>query len=182
MQNYLDADPNCFPKGLKNICTSPYEYRIERYTPYYLTTGKPRPAIISAPSELTFNSSFLIEIKTSTGIDKATLIRYSTTTHYTNTDQRYVELDVIGLSDSKVGLRMPANGAIAPPGNWMLFVLKEGVPSVAKTIRLQDGPQQDIPEADMKSLRPLKNSAKDIKMERSLWITIFSLCMLTWMF
>jgi len=164
MQNYVDTDPNCFPRG-QNVCTSPYEYRIEKYTPYYLTTGKPRPVLISAPAEITYNSTVLIEIEPGTTIDRVTFIRYSTTTHQTNTDQRFIELEIIGTTaEGKVGIRMPVNGALAPPGNWMLFVLKEGVPSVAKTILLEPGEQQNIPEDVFKTLKKpnSKNSADGI--------------------
>lgn len=177
MQNYIDTDPNCFPRGEKRVCTSPYEYRIERYTPYYLTTGKPRPVILSAPTELTFNSSFLIEIKEDIDIDRVTFLRYSTTTHYTNTDQRLIELEIIGKKKGKVGLRMPVDGAIAPPGNWMLFVLKEGVPSVAKTIRLHDGPQQDIPAVELNALK----SSSDFNIHSSNWkimLSVLLVCLL----
>lgn len=173
-QNYIDKDPNCFPLGEKKVCTSPYEYRIERYTPYYLTTGKPRPVLISAPSEITFNSSVLIEIEAGTGIDRVTFIRYSTTTHYTNTDQRFIELEILGVGNGKVGIRMPLNGALAPPGNWMLFVLKDGVPSVAKTILLKSGAQQDISQEELKKLNPVKTSSAD-HITKSLWILIISM-------
>lgn len=177
MQNYIDRDPNCFPQGLRNICTSPYEYRLERYTPYYLTTGKPRPVLISAPSETTFNSSILIEIEPGTTIDRVTFVRYSTTTHYLNTDQRFIELEIIGSSNDKVGIRMPSDGALAPPGNWMLFVLKDGVPSVAKTIRLAAGEPQSIPEDELKKLK--SNGADGI--HGSIWMTVFSMLCLAFL-
>ena len=148
MQNYNDTqgpkdkvDMNCFPFGAKKVCTSPYEYRIERFTPPYLQTGKPRPEILDAPATLTFNSTFVIGVKKNVKIDRATFVRYSTSTHSLNTDQRFVELEIAyqNLKNGLLYLRAPLNGAIAPPGNWMLFVLVDGVPSVAKTINLRMG-------------------------------------------
>jgi hypothetical protein len=175
MQNYADAGADCFPKGLKNVCTSPYEYRLEKYTPYYLTTGKPRPQLISAPSETTYKSTVLIEIQPGTSIDRVTLIRYSTTTHQTNTDQRFIELEIVGTADGKVGIRMPSNGALAPPGNWMLFVLKDGVPSVAKTVLLRAGEVQNIPEDELKTLKkPSANGAADKSLGYA-WMIVLSL-------
>ena len=149
MSNYVDlagpnANPDCFPNGARRVCTDPYEYRIERYTPYYLTNGKERPVIINAPTKLTYNSSFLIEVPKGTKISKASFIRFSTTTHSTNTDQRFVELEIIGMKGNLVGLRAPVDGALAPPGNWMLFILTDGTPSIAKVINLQSGDQTDF--------------------------------------
>jgi len=147
MSNYVDyagpnADPNC--QGRTRACTDPYEYRIERYTPYYLTNGKERPVIVTCPAELTYNSSFYLEIPKGTKVTNVTFIRYATTTHSTNTDQRFVELDILGGNETHLGVRAPINGDLAPPGNWMLFILREGTPSVAKVVNLQSGPQTNV--------------------------------------
>jgi hypothetical protein len=56
-----------------------------------------------------------------------------------NKDQRYVELEILRMTSGRVYLRAPANSRIAPPGNWMLFVLNNKTPSEAATIRLQSG-------------------------------------------
>jgi hypothetical protein len=138
-----NANPNCFPRG-RERCTDPYEYRLERYTPYYLTNGKERPVIVTCPTELTFNSSFYLEIPKGTKVTNVTFIRYATTTHSTNTDQRFVELDILGANETHLGVRAPINGALAPPGNWMLFILRDGTPSVAKVVHLHSGPQKDV--------------------------------------
>ena len=181
MQNYIDKDPNCFPKGQKNVCTSPYEYRIERYTPYYLVTGKPRPVIKTAPVDITFSSTFLIEIRPGVNINRVTFLRYSTTTHNTNTDQRFIELEIIGVADGKVGVKMPSDGAIAPPGNWMLFVLSNGVPSVAKTVYLHDGPQRFISDEDLKSLKPLTGDGIRISAVGSSWTIMVLIMAVLWL-
>lgn len=164
MSNYGDvygpnANPDCYPNGAKRVCTNPYEYRIERYTPYYLTNGKERPVITSAPSEITYNSSFLIEVPKGTKVTKVTFIRYATTTHSTNTDQRLIELEIIGAHDNLVGLRAPVNGALAPPANWMLFILTDGTPSIAKVIRLKSGPQTDFEPSLLPAPVPDKSGA-----------------------
>jgi hypothetical protein len=138
-----NANTTCFPLG-REICTDPYEYRLERYTPYYLTNGKERPVIVTCPTELTYNSSFYLEIPKGTKVTNVTFIRYATTTHSTNTDQRFVELDILGVNETHLGVRAPINGALAPPGNWMLFILRDGTPSVAKVVHLHSGPQKDV--------------------------------------
>ena len=71
-------------------------------------------------------------------IERAALIRQSSITHQTNTDQRYVELALLpGGDDNHIVLNAPPNGGVAPPGYYMLFVLSHaGVPSVAHWIRV----------------------------------------------
>jgi hypothetical protein len=151
MQNYIDTQGSnprreCYPVGTQ-VCTDPYEYRIERFTPPYLLTGKDRPVIAKAPESLTYKSIFSIDLSSDLLIDKVSLIRYSTTTHSTNTDQRLVELEILSQVPGKLYLEAPPSGSVAPPGNWMLFILAEGVPSVAKTIQLKNGEPtlEDVP-------------------------------------
>jgi hypothetical protein len=156
MNNYADVHGDtknelCYPVGT-NICRDPYEYRIERYTPYYLSNGAERPVIVDCPAKLTYNSTFLVEVPKGTSVTKVTFVRYATTTHSTNTDQRLVELKIYGSNDTHIGLTAPSNGALAPPGNWMLFLLRDGTPSVARVIHLDSGPQTN---ADFSRLNPL---------------------------
>lgn len=148
MKNHLDYYPfrkasACFP-ATDNVCTDAFEYQIERFTPPYLLTGKTRPVIKDAPLSLTHDSTFKIEMESSDPVDRFTFIRYSTSTHNLNTDQRFIELEILGRSGSTVYLQMPPNSAIAPPGNWHLFALSEGVPSVSATINLQNGEVKNI--------------------------------------
>lgn len=148
MQNYIDYYPlrttsACFP-ATENVCTDAFEYQLERFTPPYLLTGKPRPIIKDAPESLTHDSIFRIEVESPETVDRVTFIRYSTTTHNLNTDQRFIELEILGKLGLNIYLQMPPNSAIAPPGNWHLFVLSDGVPSVSKTINLQNGEVKNI--------------------------------------
>jgi hypothetical protein len=147
-QNYVDTlDPAraqaCFPER-PVICTNPFEYRLEVFTPPYLQTGRPRPVISEAPKLLTYKSVFKIMLGSSETITKATFIRYGSSTHQINTDQRLVELEILGQLRNELYLSAPPSGSIAPPGNWMLFVLRDGVPSIAKTINLQNGKETKV--------------------------------------
>ncbi|KAJ1553957.1 hypothetical protein HK405_006422 [Cladochytrium tenue] len=154
MANYLDywgndtntvapdpaLNPNCWPVADVN-CTSAYQYKIELFTPPYLLTGATRPNITTAPQKAAWNSTVTIGIqhagaKGSDGyISRVTLVRYTTTTHSTNTDQRFLEPIIISLTDSQLTFRIPPDGKIAPPGNYHLYVLSSaGIPSVAATV------------------------------------------------
>ena len=58
-------------------------------------------------------------------------------THANDMSQRHVELDVIARAPGQgVDLRAPAGANSAPPGYYMLFVLDNGIPSVARWVRL----------------------------------------------
>lgn len=113
------------------------EMRMEVYSPPYLFHG-PRPKITSGPAATTYGEEFVIESPDSCRIDRIVLIRPSSVTHHTNTDQRYLPLK--WHRDGHCGLRItaPANAKLAPPSYYLLFILDDcGVPSVGRFIQLQ---------------------------------------------
>ena len=130
--------------GLCGTCTTNH-FDGQIFTPPYLLTGKPRPVISSISVSTPSNGTVLpvslgekITISTNTTVDQAALVRYGTATHTVNTDQRRIPLSVkAGGSSNKFTINVPNDPGIAIPGYWMLFVLKDGVPSVAKTIRVK---------------------------------------------
>ena len=67
------------------------------------------------------------------------MVRLGAVTHSVNMEQRYVPLSFTARRRSLVA-ETPANPNIAPPGVYMLFVIKSnGVPSVARMIRIAEG-------------------------------------------
>jgi hypothetical protein len=176
-QNYVDMiDPvkaqSCFPNR-EVICTNPFEYRLEVFSPPYLQTGKPRPGISEAPKSLTYMSTFKVQLSTSDTINRVSFIRYGTSTHNLNTDQRFVELEILGQKGQELWLRAPPSGSVAPPGNWMLFVLRDGVPSIAKTINLQSGEvTQVVVPAD--AIRPADSGSMKLSFLSSAIVLFFS--------
>ena len=71
-----------------------------------------------------------------TNITGATLVAPGATTHANDMNQRYIPLTVAQRAGG-VTLTAPANADIATPGYYMLFLLNnQGVPSVAKFMRL----------------------------------------------
>jgi hypothetical protein len=97
---------------------------------------------------LTYNSTIAIRLDPLSdvkNITRVTLIRYTTTTHSTNTDQRFLEPTIRFINDTHLFFKVPPNGGVAPPGNYHLFVLSaEGVPSVAKTVLIGKGPVVEV--------------------------------------
>ncbi len=70
-------------------------------------------------------------------IGAVTLVRAGSVTHAFNQDQRLVPLAFVPTTGG-LTVQAPANANLAPPGYYLLFILDtNGVPSVAKFVRLQ---------------------------------------------
>jgi hypothetical protein len=111
------------------------ELRIETYRPPYLFRG-PRPAVAAAPDAVRYGDRFEVETPDAPEVDEAVLVRQCSTTHCLTTDQRLVELPVRDRSASTLTLRVPSNPSLLPPAYYMLFLLRDGVPSVAPFVRV----------------------------------------------
>lgn len=105
------------------------------YSPPYLFAG-PRPVITSVASSVGYGEPLQIQTPSAGDISRVALVRPGSTTHGLDFTQRYVDLDFtegVGMVDALA----PANGNIAPEGDYMLFVLDDdGVPSVASWVHL----------------------------------------------
>mgnify|MGYP001031131401 CR=1 FL=1 len=114
----------------------------EIFRPPYLfstATGQlaPRPEIVAAPEALAYDAPFQVQLSGAAAVSRATLVRLGSATHGINTDQRCLELSFT-QSGASLDLTSPLNGNVAPPGTYMLFVIDgQGVPSVARLIRLR---------------------------------------------
>lgn len=128
------------------------------YPPYLDRPDETRPSIVrtvadDAPALRTaadavpvgYGQTFTVEVEDlEGGLDEAVLIRPGTSTHGLQSDQRGIRLDaetVGGDGDRTVlELTAPPDGAVAPPGHYMLFVneqVDDGVyPSKAEMVRL----------------------------------------------
>jgi galactose oxidase len=110
----------------------------EIFTPPYLIAadGTPasRPTITTAPATAANGAN--ITVATNRAVTVFSIIRMGTATHSVDTDQRRIALTPTTVSGG-YRLTIPADKGIAVPGYWMLFALDaNGVPSVAKTIRI----------------------------------------------
>jgi hypothetical protein len=123
---------------------APYDrsrYELELFSPPYLFaadgTLAPRPTISSAPDRVAYNETFDIGTPDGDEIERVALIRQGSTTHQTNTDQRYVGLALLDSSDGVLRVVAPSDCGVAPPGHYMLFLVNRlGVPSVAHWVRV----------------------------------------------
>lgn len=107
---------------------------MEVFSPPYLYRG-PRPTVSSCPATLGYGAKFDVTSPAACRIDHVALVRCTTVTHHTNTDQRYLRLDWHRQGDCGLRVSGPANANLAPPGYYLLFLLDDcGVPSVGRFI------------------------------------------------
>jgi Domain of unknown function (DUF1929) len=98
----------------------------EIYSPPYLFNG-PRPVIASAPARLGYGGVFTVTTDRPAGdIASVVLVRNPSVTHLVDADQRNVVLRVIARQGRTLTLAGPPDGAVAPPGPYMLFVNARG--------------------------------------------------------
>ncbi|HSV82249.1 MAG TPA: galactose oxidase-like domain-containing protein [Ramlibacter sp.] len=127
----------------------------EVFKPPYLFKGT-RPAITSTPTVIGYGQSFTVQSDRATSIAKVTLIRLTSVTHSFNENQR---LNVLSFTSGAgaVQVTAPANGNIAPPGHYLLFLVDtNGVPSIGSIVQLSaDAPPPPPPApATLTSLAP----------------------------
>ena len=114
----------------------PRELNAEIFSPPYLFRGA-RPSIASAAGAVGYGQQFFVGTPDAGQVVRATLVRLSSVTHSFDQNQRFLELSLVRVAGG-LGLAAPANGNLAPPGHYMLFIVNSaGVPSIARTIRLE---------------------------------------------
>ncbi len=112
----------------------------EIFSPPYLFNpdGTPatRPVISSVPTSIAYGSTFTVTTASAASIAKVTLIRLSSVTHATNMNQRGNVLSFT-VGSGVLNVTAPPNNKLAPAGHYMLFIVNtNGVPSVAKIVRM----------------------------------------------
>ena len=144
----------------------------EVYSPPYLFDDSgnlaARPAISSAPPRVA--SGEVVRVNASTGIDRFTMVKMSSTTHGMNTDVRFIEVDFQTISPGVYDLSAHANRNVLTPGYWMLFALDaNGVPSVAHVFQANTSgqpwlnalPQQSSQEGESVSVQVVAGDTDD---------------------
>jgi Domain of unknown function (DUF1929) len=108
------------------------------YKPAYFFRGA-QPAIEEAPPTVFYGQRFVIKVAGGSGaIGSVAIIRQDPQTHNWGWGNRYVKLWHQEVGGEWVIIQAPATPGLAVPGYYMLFAAsKEGVPSVAKLVQLQ---------------------------------------------
>ena len=130
----LLPDGRVLVSGSGDSYGGPNQTTAQFYSPPYLFKGA-RPVIASAPSELTYGTPFAIESADAASIASISLIRIGSVTHQFDEDQRFLDLGFT-RSGTTLTVQSPANANLAPPGHYMVFIVRSnGVPSTAAIVR-----------------------------------------------
>lgn len=132
----LTAGGNSLFKNVDNTKPAPFEQRLEIFTPPYLFHG-PQPVIATAPTEAGLGETMTVTSPQAGDIAAARLIRPSAVTHATDIEQRSVALEIARRPDGSLGLRVPGEATLVPPGYYMLFLVdRNGTPSTATWVHV----------------------------------------------
>ena len=132
----LLPDARVLVAGSGERATNTDEFDAEIFSPPYLFRGS-RPTLSSAPASLQYESSFAVETPDAASIVKVTLLRPGSVTHAINMNQRFISL-AFTTNAGGLSVTAPANGNLAPPGDYLLFVVNaDGVPSTGRFVNLR---------------------------------------------
>lgn len=115
------------------------------YSPPYLTNG-PRPVISNPPASIsldvggaTLGLTYSGEVLKASDKGGVVLMAPGSTTHSFDQNQRYIKL-AYTQSGNALTITPPANNQIAPPGEYLLFLVAQtGTPSVGLPVRVEKG-------------------------------------------
>jgi len=121
------VDPAGTPRDQRNM---------EIFSPPYLSMGT-RPTITAAPASIAYGAGFAIGTPDASRIDSVALLRPTSITHHTDGGARYVKIPIVSRASASLTVTAPADGNIAPPGYYMLFLVdSDGVPSIGRFVRI----------------------------------------------
>ncbi|MBI3475823.1 MAG: DUF1929 domain-containing protein [Acidobacteria bacterium] len=128
-----------------NPARGTYEQKIEIYQPAYLFTNDGqghvipavRPTIGDAPATAAYGSAIAVSTPDASNISSIALIKAGAVTHAFDMDQRMVGLNFTDQGNGTLLVNAPANGNLAPPGYYLLFLVNSaGVPSLANWVQV----------------------------------------------
>jgi Domain of unknown function (DUF1929) len=108
------------------------------YPPYLFDRAgnrAPRPTISSATPIANPGTTLTIESPDAAAVSRVSLVKVGSVTHSFDMDQRFQQLPFT-RSGTTLRATLPANVNRTPPGYYMVFVIRAGVPSVAKFVRI----------------------------------------------
>ncbi|KAI5120664.1 hypothetical protein M0805_008001 [Coniferiporia weirii] len=131
--------------------TYPTEYRVERFYPSYFNERRPQPQ--GLPSTISYGGPYVNVTLSSDDLfgdvnnvknATAVLIRTGFSTHALSMGQRFVQLNntYTGNADGSAVMhvsQMPPNPAVLAPGPALMFIVVNGVPSVAVQVMVGSG-------------------------------------------
>jgi hypothetical protein len=96
-----------------------------------------RPVISSAPTAVSYGSTFAVGTPDAGSISKVSLVRLSSVTHPFDQNQRFMGLTFL-VQAGGLSVAAPASGNLAPPGDYLLFLVNaDGVPSIGRFVNIR---------------------------------------------
>ena len=108
----------------------------ELFSPPYLFAG-PRPTISSAPTVVNRGQAFFVGTPDAAGITHVTWVRLPSVTHGVNMSQGFVRTTTFTRVVGGLNVTAPPSSTPLPGGHYMLFLLRGGIPSVARIVQLR---------------------------------------------
>lgn len=133
----------------------PQEYRLEVYLPPYLTSGKPRPAFTIENNDWINGAEYHFTVTAGSPNIKVSLLGSEASTHGNSMGSRMLEPHVDCDSWPVCTVAAPPGPYIAPPGWYRMFVLDDGIPSVASWVRIGGDPASLGNWPNVKDFQPL---------------------------
>jgi hypothetical protein len=132
----------------------------EIFSPPYLFAGA-RPSIASAPATAGKGQSIFVGTPDAAGITGVTWVALPSVTHSNNMHQGFFRSTSITQVAGGINTTAP-NDSSVPPGFYMLFLLKNGVPSEAKIIQLSAQSAQSTQSTNSCSYLPQPGGGRAI--------------------
>lgn len=117
----------------------PNEHRVEVFTPPYLLSGLARPTFTITNKDWTYAQSVTFTVAGSTADIRVSLLGSVVSTHGNSMGQRTL-FPAVSCSGQTCTVTSPPNAHIAPPGWYMMFVLRGPTPSVGVFVRIGGDP------------------------------------------
>ncbi len=121
--------------------------KFEVFCPPYLfnTDGTlaPRPIVSGAPDTVSYGSRFTICTSDPATIASVCMLRPGATTHAFDENQRYIPLTIRDRCGEQLIVDAPSDADTAPAGYYLLFILKNGVPSIGRWMTVSSQPVLD---------------------------------------
>lgn len=121
--------------GHEDTLSDPGQYSAQIYSPGYLFKGA-RPTISSATASTNLGGTITVNTPDAANISAVNLVSLGADTHQADMGQRFVPLSFTA-SGSSLSVTAPATSALAPPGDYMMFIVNSnGVPSVSSMVHI----------------------------------------------
>ena len=112
------------------------------------------PLYLGQPTVGDYGGTITIPTPDAATINSVSLVRLGAATHHYDPNARLIWLQLVSSTSNSVTVSAPLNSKLAPPGYYMIHVLKGGVPSIAKIIKIPGtaSPPDTIPPAQVAGL------------------------------